>query len=314
MGDDASALDDVGAEDWDYDAEYRLPLPGASAANYVVPLAEAYRNVGRMWDANTDGDYDTIAFIDRQDPAAAVNAAWAGRWPEMAYAPVRLPQRTYAGGALLEWSTDGGTTWEVFPGAYRLMPDRLGVYLTQARLWDVRPKSAGEGPSPTGNLFYLLCKSGESVKLRLTCGIASPHRCRFVAARSPMSGTPFPASAVYDRGSQAHTDTIARARQKLPSDDGDAALRSADLQPVAEAVCAAAADRSIEASLSIPWPETGVSLGDRIARIQGIEYPLAVNSGASRRYPRVVAVEMHLAMDTYDTQLVLDTYRKAGVV
>ena len=284
---------------------------GEYCAKYVLPWA-SLPDSGRLWDANTDNRYAKWT-LTVQDVAGAINAQWAERWPRMPYRPLPLlsgvsgaGRRIYRG--VLEWKIAAGA-WKKFPGGWRMLPDRIGVYITQANLADCY--DPGED-GYTRNLFYLIATEVQ-VRMRLTCAVASPNRLCETPDRRPGSGTSFVTSSVFDLGSAGDPAAV-RADGASRADEAAEYAHDPNLVRAAAAIQDGCQDRTIEAALEVPWPEPEISLGDRIECIRGIEYPLGVNAGKAARYPRVVAYTMGLEVGTYDMQLVLDTDRKAGVV
>jgi len=75
-----------------------------------------------------------------------------------------------------------------------------------------------------------------------------------------------------------------------------------------------AQDRAIEATIELPWPDDSIQIGDRIEKLKGLEYAFGVNAGKARRYPRVIGLTYNLSPANYNTQIVLETERKAGRV
>jgi len=286
-----------------------------------------YGSVGRRWDANTDGLYNKW-FVNTENPeehqadlGELVDGA-AGTWPAMPYKPRPLLDRLGQGrSALVYWTPDWSaetsdyTTYEL--RSAHVDPERLAVYLTQANLASIRYGDTTD--KATHNFFYHLINDSATTKVFLICTIASPIRCSFSAARRTSAGTAFTTSRVFDRGQagglrEIHGGAKSPWYQQGSSAGGDEADDRGQLAKIAGAIQDAAGDRTIEASFELPWPETDLSLGDHIDRIAGIDYKLGINTGAAARFPRIVRLVYNLTPETYDTQIVLDTDRQAGVV
>jgi len=281
-----------------------------------------YGSVGRRWDANTDGLYDKW-FVNTENPeehradlGELVDGA-AGSWPAMPYKPRPLLDRLGQGrSALVYWTPDDGETTYELRGAH-VDPERLAVYLTQPNLAGIRYGDTTD--KATHNFFYHLINDWATTKVFLICTIASPHRCRFSAARRTSAGTAFTTSRLFDRGQVGGLRRILAGNkspwyQQGSSAGGDEVDDTDQLARIAGAIQDAAGDRTIEASFELPWPEPDLSLGDRIDRIAGIDYKLGINTGAAARFPRIVRLVYNLTPETYDTQIVLDTDRRAGIV
>ena len=287
---------------------------------YVVGGADFddYQFVGRRWDANTDRLYPASAYGAGiglgVDMGYAVDGE-ADTWPLMPHRPLPLITREQHGADVVAyWSPDGGANHYELKG-YHVQRDRLGIYITQANLADIR--YGDKKDKATKNFFAALVADYTKVRVYLRCTVASLTRGLHIAARRTSAGTQFSTARALDRGQAGGVRTIkpdpsspwyAKTSGAASTDDSDR------LSSIAQAVQDAAEDRTIEASLELPWPETAISLGDRIERIAGIDYKLAVNSGAALRFPRVVRLILNLTPETYDTQICLDTDRQAGVV
>ena len=287
-----------------------------------------YASVGRRWDANTDGLYDKY-FVNTENPdehradLGELVDGKAGSWPAMPYKPRPLLDRLGQGrSALVYWSPDDGETSYALRSA-RVDPERLAVYLTQPNLATIRYGDTTD--KATQNFFYHLSNDCAATRVYLICTVASPHRCSSPRrdeqlARRTSAGTAFTTSRIFDRGQAGGLRVIHSASKspwyQLPVGQGvrDVVDDRYQLARIAGAIQDAAEDRTIEASFELPWPETDLSLGDRIDRIAGIDYKLGTNAGAATRYPRIVRLVYNLTPDTYDTQIVLDTDRQAGVV
>lgn len=287
---------------------------------YVVGGADFddYPFIGRRWDANTDRLYPASIYGASTGLGLDMGLAVDGKadsWPLMPHRPLPLITREQHGADVVAyWSPDGGANHYELKG-YRVQPDRLGIYITQANLADIR--YGDKADKATKNFFAALVADYNKVRVYLRCTVASPTRGLHIAARRTSAGTQFSTARALDRGQAGGTRTIkpdpkspwyAKTSGAQDTDDSD------KLSSFAQALQDVAEDRGIEASLELPWPETSISLGDRIERIAGIDYKLAANSGAALRYPRVVRLILNLTPETYDTQICLDTDRQAGVV
>lgn len=278
-----------------------------------------WSDVGRLWDANTDGRYSGTPYSLTIADMAQLAGQAAGTWPQMPYKPrpciTRIAASAYASTAerLVEITFDGGTNWYPLSG-YKVLPDRLGVWISTKNLAALTKPG---GNQSTENLFYMLANSPASVKLRLTCTVAGPNRNIVTPERRSSAGTMFSQSAFYDRGALGQARTIAAgsrfsgaslAADTVTETDADAALAK-----LASSVQDFAEDRSIEAAIPIEWPDPAIEIGYQITEIRGIAYPLRTSAGAAKRYPRVVGRTLLLTPDSYATQLTLDTDRKAGL-
>lgn len=278
-----------------------------------------YADCGRLWDANTDGAYSAAPYSAAVPDVAALCGLEAGSWPLMAFAALdclTTPSAVLLGdakafGPYVEISFDSGTTWQPIEAA--LMPGRLAVRLQQANLAQVA--AAGQAERWNWNLFARLAVAPATVRMRLTCTIAGPDRN--MADQTPTTGgSIFEMSGFFERSELGQSRSVASCSrffgQGLSADQTAGSV--ADLTRAAEKVTAAHAQRLIEASVPIEWPDEEIALGDEITRITGIESDLGTMIGALWRYPRVVGITRNLTPGTYSMVLDLDTERKAGSV
>ena len=281
----------------------------------------AYAETGRLWDANTDRAYSAAPYSLSVPDVAALADYAAGTFPEMPYEPrpmiTRLGGNRTSHGCYLEVSIDGGSNWYYMLG-FRPLRDRLGVYLNAANLGGyVVP--GGDARLAADTLFYHLATDGGNVKMRLTCTVAVPYRSAACPARRATAGTRFDTVRVFDRGTAGQVRRRASGSRfyysgggtMLPADESDGGQ---ELAKIAAAIQTSEEDRLIEANLPIEWPDEDIRLTDVVTRIDGIGYALGTNAGPARRYPRVVGITRLLTPDTYSMSLILDTYRKAGIV
>lgn len=304
-------------------------MPGDEKANstndyvkrYVVGGSDfsIYAAAGRLWDANTDGFFsDSPTSLAVPDLAAAAGQT-AGSWPVMPYKPRKMLSQLAGGNQVaglehyVEYTIDGGSNWYALGGNQCRVPEgAMGVFITAANLAAIYPDG---GNQQTDNLFQKLIDATASVKVRLTCCVASPHRSYCVAERRSTAGTEFSQAAYFDRGVEGAFRVRAASSRfygtDVPAAEADEtaslAAAAAGLQDINE-------DRYIEAGMTIEWIAPDISLGDRITRIGGIEVDLRTGSGAATRSPRVVCRTFRLAADTLQTELTLDTERKQPVL
>lgn len=319
----------AGMEDYDY------------CKRYVVGGCDfdSYADAGRLWDANTDSRYNGQPYSLTTPDMGLLAGDGAGSWPPMAFAPRRLLSTvnfaTAAEGDAaakqplgrpldhyIELSFDGGSSWRKIEAA--LLPDRLAVRLQHTNLAGVA--EAG-GTIYDNNLFEALTgDDADDVKMRLTVTVESPYRNLLESDRRPGAGTAFATSGpLVRRGAIGRIRTVASSSRfydypgSLPvtHDTLDEETATADLEAVADGIIDALGDRFIEASLPIEWPDHNVKLGQCVTRIEGIEYNLGVGAGpaseANKKYPRVVGVQRLLTPGAWRTNILLDTFRKAGV-
>jgi hypothetical protein len=293
-------------------------------------IGDIYLDVGRLWDANTDGRWSCAPYNATLPDVADLVGDVDGPWPRMPYEArdcltavavttgthrdalgrllpdVAAPTR----GAYLEWTPDG-TTWYTLAGeSWQIVPGRLAVRLTVRNLTGIYP---AEATRHTTNLFRLLADPATraNVKLRLTCTIEGPDRSRAYPDRRATAGTRFTQAAYFDRSDMGGYRKVASGSRFM---GGGAANEDNAAQGKLDAIATALQDqhedRQIEAVLPIEWPDHTLNLTDVITRIEGIEYPLGINSGQALRYPRVVGITRQLTAETWMMAVSLDTDRR----
>ena len=115
--------------------------------------------VGRLWDANTDGRYDPWP---RQDVAAIATAGQTEVWPAMPHKPLPLfswvnDKSNQVVRAWADWQANGIARQRLACG-WRVLPDRLGIYIQQKDLADI------DGELP--NIDGLMALMGQDKKVR----------------------------------------------------------------------------------------------------------------------------------------------------
>jgi len=282
-----------------------------------------YSDVGRLWDANSDKRYSGSPYncLDGGDLGVAADLA-IKTWPRMPLPPRPCLTRhgTSASGrasqeAVLQVSFDSGSTWRPLSG-FRMLKDRLGVQLTAANLASI-VKPTGDKTDPADTLIGCLIDSPATVKMRLTCSVASPLRRIVNPPRRATAGTPHETKRFFDRSA---ADAARRRSSSSIFESGDPSDFPADtadagnkLSLIAAAIQDAAEGRTLEANLPIEWPDEDLGLTDVITRIDGIDYDLAATQGARRVYPRIVGRTLLLGPQ-HAMSISLDSTRKAGVV
>lgn len=282
----------------------------------------SYRNVGRLWDANTDGRYSTGGDFQLTTPDVGDLADDpAGSWPVMPYRPrpclTWLPESVTTHGVLVEISYDGGTTWVAMDG-YRVLHDRLAIWLSDEHMGlYIKPGGNPKAPNQADSLFYALANTPANVLMRMTCSVVAPYRRYQQASVASGGGTAFATRRFFDRGTAGQVRRVSTgsrfAGSGLPQDTASTAASQAALGTIANAIAATVGRRLIEASLPIEWPDEDLYLTDQVTRIDGIELDLSTAQQAVSVYPRIVGRDLFLTRDTWSMTLLLDTDRQAGI-
>jgi len=280
-----------------------------------------YSDAGRLWDANTDGQYSAAPYSAGVPDVAALADETAGTWPVMPYEMrpmlTKLTDSPRRGGrkVVVEFAVDGGANWYPLDGC-RIIPGRLAVWIGKKNLAEIYPKVAGIDAA-TNNFFYVLQHGvPESALLRLTCCVADPSRQVIVPVRGVGAGTAFEPSYYFDKGALGQVRRRSTSSRYYDSPLGaDEADGSADLEAAALALRDLNQDRFVEAACTIEWIDpANTPLCGIVKRIGGVEVDLRTNTGAAVRYPRVVRRTFRLTGNTYQTELTLDTNRRATLV
>ena len=289
-----------------------------------------YADVGRLWDANTDGRYATEPWGLTIPDVAALCDGEADSWPEMPYRPapmltaVSLPVEDPETGeialkppsreAVLEVSYDSGATWRVLEGA-RFAADRLAAYLPQENLGEI--ETGLIGPADPDNLMSALWRdqrdSTDTVRMRLTCTIEAPTRAIHQPDLRAAAGTGFETCEWFDRGEVGQNRTVASSSAWGDGEAwSDAIVGWDELEKHGLALQAASDRRRIEGSLAWEWLEGAPELTAVIDKISGVDYDLKEGADADGNpaYPRVVARTLDLR--NWSAALSIGSERKAG--
>ena len=281
-----------------------------------------FTECGRLWDANTDGQY-TNNGMGRDIPDVDALADFTEcPIPLMPFKPLPVLTSTAFSGAgsgdvVVEMTLDAGNTW-FSVSEYDVLPDRVGIRLTMENPKSLlKPKAVDPAKD---NYWTILAETPSNVRMRMTCSIALPVRAwAWPAANAGSAGTAFETMAFLDKGSaggfryRASSSILKDSGGTVNASDEQSMSESNVLMQTARRVQGASEGRLIEGNMAIEWPDEDIHLGDCIAKINGIEYSLGSNAGPAKIFPRVVGRTLHLTADTMNMSLLLDTDRKAGI-
>jgi len=324
---DADLDPDFEFGDWVYtDAELALQIEPNLLdyyRYYHAAGAEFRRLVGRKWVLNETGRYSRAPY-DRGDPfdfSTVVDAPLItgpdgrrlfGPFARRLLECLTRVDDSQSAGILVQFSFDGGLTWQVVPGAIENLPDEAGIYITQSNLAHL--------PGPPGhmvllgdadydlNLWTSLLSDrmeGRSFKLgqwltrvRVTASVQLDQRLIDAAAATSAFSSPFEQIRVHD-----WSDRYGLARRmpsSVLSEGYDAEeLDSRDrLSDHLDAVREAYQDASISGLFVLDrlWTNDGRAQpvfkpGDGIARISGRQFNLRVRSDGERYvYPEIIQI------------------------
>ena len=300
-----------------------------------------YRNVGRKWGLNEAGDY-SAGDHDRGMPfdfATVIDAEYLlDDGGKRLYAPfnrqllpclTRDEQTLDSVGVVVEFSLDGGETWQVMSGVINSLSGEAGIYIDEPNLGEMLNEgedtiSGGTLDGVELNYWTSLCddklvdrsfEDGEwKTRVRVTASIQMDQRLVRFSEPSSAGGSPFEHKAAYD-----HSDSHGIARRMaasmfvaegLPAEELDtSAWLTASLDRIREAN----EDMSISGQYLLDRMWLGVfACGDAVERITGREYDLSVNYGSRTIYPEIIQI-VHLPTQQ-KTKLITRDLRFAEVV
>lgn len=293
-------------------------------------LFRLHRRVGRKWCLNESGRYTGGAVYDRGLPFDFA----AGSPP-----PVPLEyildsdgRRLFAPfnrrllacltidkdslnsvGIKVEFSFDGGTTWQVVPASISSVADECGIYIDEANLAELVDEAEGfisGGPLDGVKLNYYtsLCddklnsrvfKNGEwKTRVRITASLQLDQRLRRRESATTSSVSPFEQSQIYDFSTKY--GLIKRSEASLFDGgglDADETDSTDVLNAHIEAIRRAREDMSISGRFTLErlWLGDGegmpdFALGDCIEKMTGRDYLLGVSIGEEKLYPEIVQI------------------------
>jgi len=182
------------------------------------PSGSAFRpDVCRKWVLNEAGAYtaepynrgDAFDFRDAIDPALITDSDDLALFAQVRrhlLSPLEDRQ------IVVEFSFDGGSTWQVLPGTIRVLDDEFGIYIAEYNLANIAPPAAGmvadsgDWSEVPLNLFTSLCEdhansgdwtNGWYTRVRVTASVQMDTRLRDVSDSSS-NASPYEHSAIFD--------------------------------------------------------------------------------------------------------------------
>ncbi|KKK47577.1 hypothetical protein LCGC14_3153790, partial [marine sediment metagenome] len=288
-----------------------------------------YRNVGRKWALNEGGDYSAGAY-DRGMPfdfTTVIDAEYLlDDDGKRLYAPfnrqllpclTRDEQALDSVGIKVEFSLDGGQTWQVRSGVIGSLSDEAGIYIDELNLGEMLNQeeetiSGGTLEDVELNYWTSLCddklkgrsfKDGEwKTRVRVTASIQMDQRLVRFSGPSSAGGSPFEHRVAYDlHDSHGIAQRMAASifvAEGLPADELDtSAWLTASLDRIREAN----EDMSISGQYLLDRMWLGAfACGDAIEKITGRDYDLSVNYGSRTIYPEIIQI-VHLPIQQKTT-------------
>jgi len=283
------------------------------------------RDVGRKWTLNESGLYSSAKY-DRGMPfdfTTVIPARYImDDVGKRLYAPAArclLPCLTADKddlnpiGITVEFSFDGGSTWQQIPGGITALKEEAGIYITEPNLSEMVDQAEGaiSGGALDGvqlNYWTSLCddklnarsfKGGFwNTRVRVTASVQMDERLYMTADPSSATGSPFHHMQVYDFSAKYHLDQRTPSSQfdggGLPSRDADDSVWFANHL---DAIRKANEDMSISGQFTLErlWLGDGAgspdfAVGDCIERITGREHSLKTQMAGEAVYPEIVKI------------------------
>jgi len=292
---------------------------------YYHPRGSQFRrNVGRKWALNEAGLY-TISPYDRGQPfefSAVIPKKYIldgagyrlfGRFNRrFLLCLTKDKDGLNSVGIVVQFSFDGGATWQTIPASVISLADECGVHITEPNLAELVDQHAatitgGDLDGVQLNYWTSLCrdrlaggafKYGQwATRVRVTASVQMDQRIVEESLPSPASGSPFWQSRLYDFSEKY--GLVKRASSIYYG--GDLAAVSVDSTSVLyrhlDAIRRENEDMSLSGLFTLErlWLGDGAGLpdfmiGDCIEKITGREFPLSASFGGGEVYPQVVQI------------------------
>lgn len=195
---------------------------------------------------------------------------------------------------------DGTGTWQPVVGGYRLLQDRLGIWISvpNPNGWNIGLPETSGMPYPAGTVRGVEDQANTSAThffLRLTCVIEGDLGLNAVAAQRPSSSTSFAIMRRVDARDRYFKQVVA-AKSEFNTTSQAITIRDDTDDALSEAAARRLAGESgeVAGSVTVPRFTTAYRIGDKIQAIVGRNLSLRTNAGApleeGQVFPSVVAL------------------------
>jgi len=280
------------------------------------------RNVGRQWSLNETGKY-SLAPLSRGGPfdlATVIPSEYildsAGRRCFARFARQLLPclsmdaESENSVGVKVEFSLDGGSTWQVLPCSIRSLPDECGIYITEPNLCEMVDQSESlisDGPLDGVQLNYFTSLADDILNsrswpawrtlCRVTASIQTDRRIARYAEKTSSFTSPFHHRRLYDFSAKYGLAARTSSSVFNGSLTADEYNYSDALNSQLDAIRDAAQDGSLSGIFVLDrlWlgdgsGEPDFQIGDGIEQITGRDISLSGKVGSRNVYPEVVRI------------------------
>jgi hypothetical protein len=292
---------------------------------YHVKGSDFRKDAGRKWALNESGRYSAGDY-DRGLPfdfATVIDAVYlkdsAGK---RFFAPfnrqllnclTRNISDFNTAGIRVEFSFDGGATWQILPATISSLPDEAGIYIEEPNLAEMLDQNKGKISGGTLddvdlNYWTSLCddkvnsrvfKDGDwRTRCRITATLQLDRRLSKFAPASAESSSPFDQVAVYDFSERY--GLMKRMSSSLFTSSGLPAYQVDSTQKIIDHLLSI---RESNQYLSVSgifildrlWLGDGAGLpdfaiGDGIEKVTGRNYNFFIRSGSSYLYPEICQI------------------------
>lgn len=316
---------------------------------YYHPRGDSFkRDVGRKWSLNESGKYSAGTY-DRGIPfdfSTVIDADYIkdsvtgkrlyGPFKRQLLACLTLDKDTLNSvGIKVEFSFDGGTTWQVIPASISSLPNECGIYIEEANMAEMVEQTESEisGGDLDGvqlNYYTSLAddklnsrsfKDGQwKTRVRVTASVQMDRRLAFYTTSQPASGSPFNHIAVYD-----FSEKYGLAKRTASSQYILIGLSALDVDSTyvlgehLKAIRDANQDASISGQFTLErlWLGDGAGqpdfmVGDCIEKITGREFNLQATLNKAEVYPEII--QIIYTPETQMTRLITRDLRFAEVL